>query len=101
MTFLSSRDIGRGAAALPVDALITDAFLSSFVFGFQHPHFGTWKARTLIPAERADMARKRHAQPLRLDGCTIDAGEFGVMQQKFKQKTIMTGKFPENYIKFI
>jgi len=47
------------------------------------------------------MARKRHAQPLRLDGCTIDAGEFGVMQQKFKQKTIMTGKFPENYIKFI
>ena len=38
MTFLSSRVIGRGAAALPaVDALITDAFLSSFIFGSRQP----------------------------------------------------------------
>lgn len=93
MTFLSSRDIGRGAAALPVVALITDAFLSYFVFGFQHPHFGCRKARTLIPAERADKARKKPAKPRRLDGCASDAWEFGILQQKFKHQEIMAGKF--------
>ena len=41
MTFLSSLVIGRGSAAPPVDvALITDAFLSSFVFGPRQPN--TW-----------------------------------------------------------
>ena len=38
MTFLSSRVIGRGSTAPPADvALITDAFLSSFIFGPRQP----------------------------------------------------------------
>ena len=41
MTFLSSRVIGRGSAAPPVDvALITGAFLSSFAFGPRPPKAG-------------------------------------------------------------
>ena len=53
MTFLSSRVIGRGSTAPPADvALITDAFLSSFIFGPRQPEWACWCARTLIPPVR-------------------------------------------------
>lgn len=43
MTFLSSRVIGRGSAALPaVDALITDAFL--FIFRYRRAAGLAWVA---------------------------------------------------------
>lgn len=50
MTFLSSRVIGRGSAAPPVDvALITDAFLSSFIVGPRQPNTGVLEYQDTHP----------------------------------------------------
>ena len=66
MTFLSSRVIGRGSAAPPVDvALITDAFLSSFAFGPRPPKAGALGCQDTHPirAEAAESASSIGATP--------------------------------------
>ncbi|MCA3306693.1 MAG: hypothetical protein ING00_12935 [Roseomonas sp.] len=98
MTFLSSLVIGRGSAAPPVDvALITDAFLSSFVVGPRQPNTGVLECQDIHPI-RAGAPKNASSIGATLPGRRAsDAWEFRISQQKFKVFRKNNRKFPAYY----
>ncbi|MCA3360780.1 MAG: hypothetical protein ING08_06530 [Roseomonas sp.] len=99
MTFLSSRDIGRGSVPPPaVVALITDAFLIfSVVEGAPQAWPGSPIGRTHPP--NADLAAdaRRDAGAMPRGERKSDARELSIAQQKFEQYRIFLRKFLVNY----
>jgi hypothetical protein len=101
MTFLSSRVIGRGCAAAPVDvALITNAFLSSFVVGPRQPRFGVLECQDIHPIRVGAPKNASSIGAMPPGRRASDAWEFRVSQQKFKFFRKNNRKFPANYKNF-
>jgi hypothetical protein len=95
MTFLSSRDIGRGSAPPPaVVALIETPSFSSVVARL--PPVG----RTRRPRRFWRSARTKGAGAKPQGKRDCDARELGISQQKIKRKDKNYRKFLGNYEKF-
>ena len=98
MTFLSSRVIGRGSAALPVVvALITDAFLLFYRYRLAAGDAWVTGWQDALPIAAVEANAREGVSAMPWGKQQSDARESSVSQQKIKQNYNFFRKFPAYY----